>query len=424
MNARTIRTLRNKFIKIFMFVIVLVMVFLGAVLNSMYYISSRAHIHDYLEQIVEARGELEKKERNEENTSFFPRPSFEEDFESYQFFTALVDQNGDITAGPHRMSASMDESVIKSYTNQVLERRRDFGRIENYYYLMNNEDDTIVIAYLNCFSEIYMSRQMVWVTVLICLIGLALTAILLRRFSYYIIKPELERLNSQKLFITNASHELKTPLAVIRANTEVQEMIDGETEWTQSTRKQVDRMDGLIKNLVMIARAQEIESEELSLIAMSEIVRESAEPFASMVLQDGKELVMNLEPDLKILADQSGIRQLTTLLVDNAFKYCDEKGKIWVTLDRVSIRFGSLMKNSVVRLTVSNSYAEGKDVDYSKFFDRFYREDESHNADRGGYGIGLSVAESLCRQYQGRIRAEWKNGIISFVCEFPLGQEE
>ena len=114
-------------------------------------------------------------------------------------------------------------------------------------------------------------------------------------------------------------------------------------------------------------------------------------------------------------AVESRIRQLTVILIDNAFKYCDEKGLVHITFSRTRI-------GRQARLTVSNSYAAGKDVDFSRFFERFYREDTSHTANEnaGGYGIGLSIAESICTQYKGSIRASWKDGIITFTCVLGL----
>ena len=100
---------------------------------------------------------------------------------------------------------------------------------------------------------------------------------------------------------------------------------------------------------------------------------------------------------------------LASLLIDNAFKYCDENGRVTFTLD-------TLKKGRTLRMICSNSYAEGASVDYSRFFDRFYREDSSHNSDKGGYGIGLSIAESICQQYGGSIDVSWKDGEISFTC--------
>ena len=168
-------------------------------------------------------------------------------------------------------------------------------------------------------------------------------------------------------------------------------------------------MNGLIRNLVMISKAQELEDKtELGSIDVTSVVEESVKTFEPVASQEGITLVTELASDVTMTADASKIMQLTTILVDNAIKYCDEKGTVSVNL--VQPKKGS------VRLSVTNSYKDGENVDYNKFFERFYREDKSHNIDKGGYGIGLSIADNLCRQYKGSIKASWKNGEISFTC--------
>ncbi|MDD6550639.1 MAG: HAMP domain-containing sensor histidine kinase, partial [Lachnospiraceae bacterium] len=211
-----------------------------------------------------------------------------------------------------------------------------------------------------------------------------------------------------KQFITNASHELKTPLAVIKANTQVQEMMNGKDEWSESTMHQVDRMTGLIQNLVTIVRAEEKEDAgDRTDTDISEAIRDTVKSYAPVAENAGETLNQNIGDGIHMNAVESQIRQLATLLIDNAIKYCDEKGTIDVTV---------IQKGRGIRLSVSNSYADGKNVDYSKFFERFYRADQSHNVDKGGYGIGLSIAESLVKQYNGSINASWKDGIITFDC--------
>ena len=224
-------------------------------------------------------------------------------------------------------------------------------------------------------------------------------------------------MEKQKQFITNASHELKTPLAVIKANTEMQEMLDGESEWSQSTLRQVDRMNGLIGNLVQIARAQERSAGAVRAIDIAPAVRETADSFVPVAVSAGKTLTREIPDSLILKADESRIRQLTSLLADNAVKYCDDGGAIL-------IRLAHSGRNAV--LTVSNDYAEGADVDYSRFFERFYRQDESRTistdahgaASKSGYGIGLSIAESIVKSMNGSIRVSWKDGRISFTCRF------
>ena len=188
------------------------------------------------------------------------------------------------------------------------------------------------------------------------------------------------------------------------------EVVGGENEWTQSTLKQVDHMNGLIQNLVMIAKAEENgDKSKLEEINASETVMQTISPYRALVEKSGKTLNTDIEENVMVTSDEGKLRQLTTILVDNAIKYCDEKGAVGISLS--SVRHGKFR----MRMTVSNTYRDGAGIDCNRFFDRFYREDRSHNIDKGGYGIGLSIAESICRRYDGDIRAGWKDGVISFV---------
>ena len=172
---------------------------------------------------------------------------------------------------------------------------------------------------------------------------------------------------------------------------------------------QVDRMDGLVQNLVMIARSEEREDRSaMGEVDVSNLVIESVDPFQALARQEDKTLVCEVVDDVRMMADASAIQQLVTILVDNAIKYCDDHGEVVVGL--ASPRRGR------VTLTVSNTYAEGKNAEFNKFFERFYRDDEAHS-NEGGYGIGLSVAESICTRYGGSIKAGWKNGMAVFTCQ-------
>ncbi|MBQ6903385.1 MAG: sensor histidine kinase, partial [Lachnospiraceae bacterium] len=143
---------------------------------------------------------------------------------------------------------------------------------------------------------------------------------------------------------------------------------------------------------------------------ISAAVRESVSPFEAMMAQQGKTLETAIADGVTLVTDGSAVRQLVTLLTDNAVKYCDAGGVIRIALEQNKRGRGAL-------LTVSNSYADGQGVDTSRFFDRFYRQDESHNIDRGGYGIGLSIAKSICENCGGSIEAMWRDGVISFICQ-------
>ena len=414
MNTRTIQKLRHKFILITMFVFILVMTVMGACINLSNYYVSEKQIRKVLDYMIEHEGQINRaKDKEEENSS---RGNYLDEFSpefalSARYFTATFSKEGKLSDIRTTHVSEYTRENASNYAETAYKRDTKYGRIGNFYFRRGLiSDDNTMIVFLNCTSQIRSYCRILNLTLLVCVAGVFIAFLLVFTFSNRVIQPEIENVRRQKQFITNASHELKTPLAVIRANTEIEEMMNGESEWTQSTMRQVDRLDGLVQNLVMISRAAEQEDRSIMAeIDVSKNVEESVNAYRALAQQDKKELILRITPGIRMLADESKIRQLTTLLVDNAFKYCDEEGTIRITLD-------TLRKGKTVRLIVANTFAEGATVDYSRYFERFYREDESHSVDRGGYGIGLSIAESICHQYGGSIQASWKNGDIYFTC--------
>ena len=284
------------------------------------------------------------------------------------------------------------------------------SQYENYMFKEEPTENGSMVVFLDCSFQLENVNKVTTNTLILTVLALVVAFIAVFAFSKRAIKPEIENANRQQKFMTNASHELKTPIAVIRANTELTEMLSGETEWTQSTLKQVDRLEGLVRDLMTIVRGEERESAEqqLSDVDVAAVVGKAVDSFKGMAQQNGKNLETALADGVKLRGSEASIEQLTCLLVDNAIKYCDEGGAIDVNLSPARIGRGCT-------LSVTNDYAEGADVDYRRFFDRFYRADESHE-NQQGYGIGLSVAESICERYHGSIKASWKAGKITFTC--------
>ncbi len=420
MNAATISALRRKFIIISMFSFFLVISFTGGMIALASQWTLRMQAGYALELILENNGTLP------EPTSDTERVGVTDGFEGLtsefvygaRYFSVAFDKSGkptNIEVG-HMRSVGEKRAVeyakeaVEAYDKQLATKLLNLGMADTYFYKVKSfEDGSKLVAFLDCSFQMQVNRGVMWNTVFICVVGLAGCFLLVLLLSSNAVRPEIENARKQKQFITNASHELKTPLAVIRANTEVIEMLQGESEWTQSTRSQVDRMDGLVQNLVMIARAEEREDRaQMGDIDVTRVVSDSVEPFRALAQQEHKELVCEMEEEVHMVADASAIQQLCTLLVDNAFKYCDPEGKVVVEI--------SSPRKGRVTLIVSNSFADGKDMHYERFFERFYRDDEAHS-DEGGYGIGLSVAESICDRYRGSIKASWKAGMVVFTCQ-------
>lgn len=327
---------------------------------------------------------------------------------SVRYFTVCFDKNDQVTDINADRIASIDVSDARQYALAVKNNMFRFGSIGDYYYQVQETKNGSIVAFVDCTNQIRLTNRILYIALMLIGFGSIISFIVLHALSYRVIAPEIRNAEQQKQFITNASHELKTPLAVIKANTQVQEMMNGKDEWTESTMRQVDRMTGLIQNLVTIVRAEEKEdSEDRIDTDVSEAIRDTVKSYLPVAENAGETLNQNIGDGIHMKAVESQIRQLATLLIDNAIKYCDEHGTINVEL---------LQKGRGVKLSVSNTYAEGKNADYSKFFERFYRADQSHNVDKGGYGIGLSIAESLVKQYNGSIDASWKDDVITFDC--------
>ena len=246
------------------------------------------------------------------------------------------------------------------------------------------------------------------------LIGaLALIAmfILVYIFSGQAVAPVVESLDKQKRFITDAGHELKTPLAVISANVDVLELESGKSEWTSSIKNQTKRMNDLVKNLLTLSRMDE---EVINVVYtdtdISNVIKETASSFEAIATSKGKNYRMDIEEGIHITGDKNALTQLTSLLIDNAMKYSSEKGIINV----------SLSKNKNIVFEVSNTCDFIPEGNLDRLFDRFYRADSSRSRDTGGYGIGLSVARAIASSHGGTIEAK-RDGdkVIRFIVTLP-----
>lgn len=431
MSEKAIRELRRRFILISFLSLLGAMLVIGVLMYAINYSMTQRSLRNTLDLIVDSRGFLSgartstnSGEENPADWNYTVNRFLDEIFNtsdsdasspefyySTRYFAVLYDKSGEITDVITNHIAAVTEQEAKAYGDAARSRDKNFGRDGMYYYEVAEYDDgSSIVVYLDSENSVRYTGRLFYILLSMIFLGVVLVALFVQVFSRRAVQPEIRNAELQKQFITNASHELKTPLAVIRANTEMQEMLGGENEWTKSTLRQVDRMNGLIQNLVMVSRAQEKQSgEAITQCDITTAVKETADAFRPVAEAEGKQLHMKIQESVSMLAEDAAIRQLTSLLVDNAIKYCDDQGSIEVALTQKT-------REKAVTLLVSNNFQSGKDVDYSHFFERFYRADPSHNTDRGGYGIGLSIAEAITEQYHGSIGAAWKDGIITFTC--------
>ena len=339
-----------------------------------------------------------KPENDEKDKSRF---SVETPFET-RYFTVTVDENGEVTDCDLDRIAAVDEETAEEYTQTAQQKNKTTGFQGIYRYRVTETEDGAKYVFLDCRREISNFRTVLVTTISVSLLGLAAVFVLVVIFSRMVFRPVEESIQKQKRFITDASHELKTPLTIIDANIEVMEMESGESQWTKSTRKQIQRLSGLVQQLVTLSRLDEEKGlEEKCEFNLSEAVSECVQPYESLAQTREKNLTLNIEEDITYTGDERSIRQLAGILMDNAVKYSSENGNITLTLKR---------KGKKIFLEVYNDADDLPQGKLDVLFERFYRLDSSRNSGTGGSGIGLSMAKAIVQAHKGKITAENKNG--------------
>lgn len=354
------------------------------------------------------------------NRNFFGGSYNPEAVYQYRYFAVTVDSS-------HRVNVINDNNVykikntqIKNITRQALAMHQDSGTVEvgqnQYAYrVAKNSTGQTMVVFLNetlIFNRFWLLFR---VSIVLGIGALIIFALVLILVSGKAIKPIVDTYRKQQEFITNAGHELKTPLAVISANTEMEEMLGDSSEWNESTKEQVAKLTKLIDRLISLARAGETGEITLSKVNFSQIVEDTTQDFKSVMKKNNFTYQVSVREGINVIAEKHSLSEVVNILLDNARKYCDPDGKIKVSLSK-----STLSKNAILR--VSNTFKEGKNVDYSHFFDRFYREDESHNSKKGGFGIGLSMARELVEAFRGRISVSHKGEDIVFTVVLKIAK--
>ena len=240
---------------------------------------------------------------------------------------------------------------------------------------------------------------------LLCWLGSFLLVVLLSRRA---IAPVVRGMEKQRQFVTNAGHEIKTPLAIIQVNTEALELHQGESKWTRNIRAQTARLTGLMENLLTLARMDEARLPPAQPVDLSGTARESVQAFQEAAGARQLTLTGQIAPGIILQTSREHMVQLLSVLLDNGVKYTEEGGSIRLTLTR---------EGNTVRLQVRNGPTQVPEGDLSRLFDRFCRGDPARSQRTGGYGIGLSAAQAIVQAWQGTIgvRAEGEDTLVFTV---------
>ncbi|MCM1191025.1 MAG: HAMP domain-containing histidine kinase [Butyrivibrio sp.] len=262
-------------------------------------------------------------------------------------------------------------------------------------YAGTNGSTVTVIGLINASSDLYAVLTMLLISAVIGLLSFLLVLLIIVLASGHAVKPIAESYARQKQFVTDAGHELKTPLTVISANSELARMIYGDSEWFDSIDRQVGKMNSLVRSLITLAKMDEEQEPVLAAFNLSDAVYDTAKSFEGLLHSQGKLIVFDIAENIEYTGDESRLRQVVSILMDNAVKYCDPDGKVTV----------KLLRDRQVKLQIINDFAAVADCRLDRLFERFYRADRARTPD-GSYGLGLSIAKSIVEQHKGEIRAK------------------
>lgn len=403
-----IRKLQKRFIAAAMLSLAIVLCVLMSGINYMSYRQTVSDADAVLAVLSENQGafpvrmpfdEFRRGDIRKGVSSFGKRDlSPEAPFES-RFFSVVLDDTGAVRAMNVDRIAAVDAETAEECARQVAASGREKGYWGDYRYAVSHLGNTTQVIFLDCTRSLSVYRTTLLSSVLVALLGLGAVWVLLVLVSGRIVKPVAESYAKQKRFITDAGHEIKTPLTVISADTDLAELELGESEWLEDIRRQTRRLTDLTNDLVYLSRMDE-EQPVLQFIEfpVSDVVEETAQSFQGLAARQEKELTAKIEPMVSYTGSEKEIRQLVSILLDNALKYSPGGGEIRVSLTRES---------KAIRLTVTNTTLQPVEKEQlSRMFDRFYRMDASRNSETGGYGLGLAIARSIVTAHKGRIQAD------------------
>ena len=328
-------------------------------------------------------------------------------FETRYFIVELTEQR-EVKAVDLEHIAAFDRHSVTETISKVIQAGGSRGYVDYYRFgLFPSEDGGSTMIVMDCFLMLQAADNMLRITVIIFFVCALIVFLLLLFFSGRAIRPFAENLERQRQFVTDASHELKTPLSILSADLDLLSDACGESRWLGSARTQIARLDKLIRNLVELARTEETIREGASeVFSLSDIALASAEALAPLAEAEGNTLAAEVTAGVELRGVQDDLFRLFSILLDNAVKYCDAGG---------TIRLSVSQRGRTVRLSVSNPCAGLNPAQLPRYFDRFYRADSSRSRTTGGYGIGLSTARAIVVRHRGRLTNHYANGIITFT---------
>ena len=405
------RTLRKKFIFFAMAAVTVLLLILMLSINGLAWIMFERQSDEMMSMLINSGGNFMQMGPRDDDNLQLPPPG-RDMMRSARFFTVYLDDTGAALFAnvDEIFFVNIDEAI--EYANQAVKKGTSSGRVDRYKYSMEETGDGLKIYFLDMTRELLTMQTLLRVSAIIAAGSWLIVFLFVILLSGNVVQPIIAGIEKQKQFITNAGHELKTPLAIIQSNNDAMSLIHGENKYNRNIKEQVTRLSNLTANLLMQAKLDEEVELKKEPLNISELTESVLPPYRDSAETAGLSFTASITPDLQMNTNREAFTQLLNILMDNALKYTAAGG---------SINFTLFKESGHIYIVEENSCDAEMDTDPEKLFERFYRTDSARTqTDRkSGYGIGLSAARSICEALGGKLTANYPSqGRIRFTAKF------
>lgn len=412
-----VKQLKRRFVTGIMASALAMLVVVLALVNLLVFINTDSKANEMLNVIKDSDGVINYMTDSDINILDYFDPNNQVENQStytVRFFYVRFSENGDVQTVNTEHLETVNIETAQELARKAIASGKDTAYINSSfkYIIDRGEGKSSTVYFMNMSEELKSANSILRSSFIAGFSVYAVMFVIVVLVSGRAVQPIVENTVRQKQFITDAGHELKTPIAIISANAEVLEMMNGENEWTTSIKHQTERLSALIKNLLVLSKAEEKSKvESFSEVAISDIVSATVASFSAVAYRNGKRLFAEVQPTLTMWGNEKSIAELTHILLDNAVKYAAEGSKIELSLYK---------KGRQIILQTENVLEKGTTVNTDRLFDRFYRSDKSRSRETGGYGIGLSIAKAIADSHKGTLQAESVGNKIRFTVTFNI----
>ena len=404
-----IKTLKRRFVIFTMTAVTCLLLFIVLAINGLNWMMLERESDTVLETLVDADGAFHKMDFDRPPPFF--RPLDMDRMRASRFFIVRSDPSGNIVDVNIDQISAIDGETAKNYALEVLKTDDTSGRVHGYKFAVKQMGPGQLMFFMDTSEQSENFRMVLFASTAIAVLCWVILLIIVILLSGKVIRPVLVGMEKQKQFITNAGHEMKTPLAIIQSNNDTMALIHGENKYNVHIRNQTKRLNVLMSNLLTLAKLDEEIPLPTEMVNISEVANDLLPVYMEDAQAHNLCFDMQIEPDIVIQTNKDSFRQMITVLLDNAIKYTPDSGSVRLSLAR---------DGRHIQIIEENTCDPSLEPDPERLFERFYRGDAARTQkESSGYGIGLSAARAICENFGGKLTAEYSSAdSIRFTARF------